>query len=91
MSDIDCNRHVNSARYVELVINQMDLAIFDRNLLHHFEIAYKHEARFGDSVTVESQTDGETVTTAIMAGDNPVCLARCTFTPRTPEPCGPCL
>lgn len=91
VSDIDCNRHVNSARYVELVINQMELPIFDRNLLQNFEIAYKHEARFGDSVTVESQTDGETVTTAIMAGDTPACLARYTLTPRTPEPCGSCL
>ena len=69
----------------------MNLATFDTNLLRHFEIAYKHEAHCGDSVTVESQTDGDTVTTAIMAGDTPVCLARYTLTPRKPAPCGPCL
>ena len=91
VSDIDCNRHVNSARYVELVLNQMNLATFDTNLLRHFEIAYKHEAHCGDSVTVESQTDGDTVTTAIMAGDTPVCPARYKLTPRKPAPCGSCL
>ena len=36
--DIDFNRHVNSSRYIELLLNQWSLDFHDRNRLTRFEI-----------------------------------------------------
>ena len=51
-TDIDFNRHVNSSRYIELLVNQWSLDYHDRNRLTRFEIAYIHEARFDMEVTL---------------------------------------
>lgn len=77
VSDIDLNRHVNSTRYVELIMNQMNLADFDECYLHRFEIEYKHEARYGDTVEVDSAlaSDGELIT-RLTIGDRTISLAR---------------
>ena len=76
ISDIDLNRHVNSTRYVELILNQMSLADFDESFLARFEIEYKNEARFDDTVEVgSSMHDGELVS-AITLGDRTLTLAR---------------
>lgn len=56
-SDIDFNRHVTSRRYIELVIDQLPLDIYDRYILTRFEIAYSHESLCGERVTVTSGTD----------------------------------
>lgn len=61
ISDIDFNRHVNSARYVELMLNSLTLDDFDRNILGRFDIDYKLEAHFGDTATVSSTLTPEGV------------------------------
>lgn len=76
VSDIDLNRHVNSTRYVELILNQMDLADFDDYFLQRFEIEYKQEAHYGDTVEVASRLVDEGLLTAINLGPHTVCLAR---------------
>lgn len=82
VSDIDVNRHVNSARYVELILNQFTLDSFDEYYLSRFEIEYKRECHFGKSVEVCSTFTDDTATTAIMHQERPVCLARSLLTPR---------
>ena len=84
-SDIDFNRHVNSARYVELILNQFDLPTYDDFYLSRFEIEYKHEAHFGDEVEVCSSFQDETLVTAIQLDETPVCVARSFMTPRGKE------
>lgn len=51
-TDIDFNRHVNSSRYIELLLNQWSLDYHDANRLTRFEIAYIHEARYNEEVTL---------------------------------------
>lgn len=56
-TDIDFNRHVNSSRYIELLLNQWSLEYHDANRLTRFEIAYIHEARFGEETTLRLLPD----------------------------------
>ncbi|MDE6288702.1 MAG: hypothetical protein K2M00_07970, partial [Muribaculaceae bacterium] len=51
-TDIDFNRHVNTFRYMELLLNQGSLDFHDTHGLTRFEIAYLHEAYFGETVDV---------------------------------------
>ena len=82
VSDIDCNRHVNSGRYVELILNQLDLQAFDECYLSHFEIEYRREAHFNDAVEVDSAYVGDALITAINLGDEIICLSKTVMTPR---------
>ena len=83
VSDIDLNRHVNSTRYVELIMNQMDLADFDEYYLHRFEIEYKHEAHYGETVEVDSAlTSAGDLITRLAIGDRTISLARSQMRPR---------
>ena len=84
VSDIDVNRHVNSSRYVELIINQMDLETYDNFFVARFEIEYRRESHFGDEVEVCSSfsSDGKSLVSTINHGDTTVCLARTVTLPR---------
>lgn len=82
ISDIDLNRHVNSTRYVELVLNQMDLADFDEFYLQRFEIEYKHEAHFNDTVEVSSAVKDDVLVSDISLGEKTIALARSAMKPR---------
>ena len=82
ISDIDLNRHVNSTRYVELILNQMDLADFDSFFLQRFEIEYRREAHYGDTVEVDSSISDCGIIAAICRSDEIICLARAVMAPR---------
>lgn len=83
VSDIDVNRHVNSARYVELILNQMDLADFDEDFLSRFEIEYRREAHYDDTVEVCSAIAADGFITALTLNGQPVCLSRAVMSPRS--------
>lgn len=51
--DIDFNRHVNTVRYVELLMNQWPLDHFDRYYPGRFDIFFHHECHFGETVKVK--------------------------------------
>lgn len=78
--DLDFNRHVNSSRYTELLLNQWTLDFHDAYRLTRFEIAYIHEAYFDQQVEVRLKEDtAEGVTTAvaeILADGAPLCRAK---------------
>lgn len=84
-SDIDFNRHVTSRRYVELVIDQLPLDVYDRYLLQRFEIAYSHESLCGERVNVVSGADpasGAVVSAIEGADDVQKCITRARFVSR---------
>lgn len=84
-SDIDFNRHVTSRRYVELVIDQLPLDVYDQYLLSRFEIAYSHESLCGEKVSVSSGMDAATgaMVSAIEGMDDvQKCLTRAWFVSR---------
>lgn len=54
-SDIDYNNHVNNAHYLEWVIETIPEDIEERYFLNEFEIVYKKETLYGESIV--SQRD----------------------------------
>ncbi len=60
-SDIDLNRHVNSSRYIEYLLNQYPFEWYDNYRITRFEITYAHEARPGISIDVyrDIKADGD--------------------------------
>ena len=49
-SDLDQNRHVNNARYVEWIFDLIDPDLLEKKSPAFFSIEYKHEVKAGDSV-----------------------------------------
>lgn len=84
-TDIDFNRHVNSSRYIDLLLNQWSLDFHDANRLTRFEIAYIHEARYDMEATLLLQPEGSgEVTRAELLGPDghPLLRALLRFSPR---------
>ncbi|MDE6853770.1 MAG: acyl-[acyl-carrier-protein] thioesterase [Muribaculaceae bacterium] len=48
--DLDFNRHVNTVRYIDLILNHWPLEHFDAKVVSRFDIHFHHECHFGDSV-----------------------------------------
>ncbi len=81
-SDIDFNRHVNSTKYIQLILDRWGLDHFDHNQVCRFDISYHAEAHFGDVVEVRSKGDDE-IQDIEIARDGAVCTrARIKFTSR---------
>ncbi|MBO4965115.1 MAG: hypothetical protein J6C81_02480 [Muribaculaceae bacterium] len=51
-SDIDFYRHVNTIRYIVLLLNRFTLEDFDRTYPRRFELSFLHEAIYGQSVDI---------------------------------------
>jgi acyl-ACP thioesterase len=83
-TDIDFNRHVNSSRYIELLLNQWSLEFHDVNRLTRFEIAYIHEAHFDMEVQLRLFSTPDAITRAELLGPDhqPMFRALLRFSPR---------
>lgn len=64
-TDLDFYRHVNTVRYVALLLNRFTLEEFDTHLLSRFDIAFAHEAKYGETALIKS-IDEETPTPALL-------------------------
>lgn len=84
-SDIDFNRHVNSTRYIQFILDLYDLCFFDHHFVRRFEIAYMAETRFNDVVEVKVQDNQEYQHIEISRDGAPCTRARIYFAPRTPQ------
>ncbi|MDE6718101.1 MAG: hypothetical protein K2J70_07905 [Muribaculaceae bacterium] len=51
-NDIDFYRHVNTVRYVTLLLNSFSLEDFDSNYLSRLELSFLHEGNFGETVEI---------------------------------------
>lgn len=80
--DIDFNRHVNSSRYIELLLNQWPLEFHDLNRLTRFEIAYIREAYFNETVEVRLAETPHITKAELLHGSTPLCRASLTYSPR---------
>jgi acyl-ACP thioesterase len=58
-SDIDINKHMNSVKYIEHVLNVFDLAIFKEKIIRKLDIVYLAEGNFGDKLKLYKQTISE--------------------------------
>ena len=79
-SDIDINRHVNSIKYMEHILDLFSREELERGL-RRFEIAYKAESRMGDTLSfyVQRGEGGETDVEVRRGGEDVVCQARVKF------------
>lgn len=59
VSDIDSNRHLTTARYVELAVNCADLELYDTSYPARFETAFTKECLYGEALRVCSYFDDE--------------------------------
>ncbi len=61
--DLDFYRHVNTVRYVELLLNQFTLEEFDREAVSRFELSFLREATYGMKAEIRRrdfpEEDGE--------------------------------
>lgn len=55
--DLDFNRHVNTVRYVDLILNHWQLDWFDRYDISRFDITFVQECHFGDTISLRVSTD----------------------------------
>lgn len=51
-NDIDYYRHVNTVRYITLLLNSYTLDTFDECFLSRLELSFMHEGSFGDTVSI---------------------------------------
>lgn len=58
-ADLDFNRHVNSVRYIEHILNLWPLSHYDRYRIDRFEIAYRKECRAGEKVILSADMSSE--------------------------------
>lgn len=52
--DLDYYRHVNTVRYISLLLNRFSLEEFDTHILSRFEIGFAHEAKYGQTAIIAS-------------------------------------
>jgi acyl-ACP thioesterase len=49
-SDIDINKHMNSIKYMQHIIDMFDLSVFREKMIQRFDIVYLAEGRYGDKL-----------------------------------------
>lgn len=60
-ADLDAYRHVNTVRYVALLLNQFTLEDFDKTMVHRLELAFMHEVVYGTEVDLLRSDDDESL------------------------------
>lgn len=82
--DIDFYRHVNTVRYVMLLLNQYSLEEMDVTRLQRMELMFMHEAHYGMMVDImQNRVDGSDTTTFTLCKEgehtSPLLFARMRF------------
>lgn len=67
--DIDFNRHVNTVRYIDLILDCWNLAWYDNHCISRFDIAFHQECHFGETVMVITSTDENGLTACELLRD----------------------
>ncbi len=57
--DIDYYRHVNTVRYISLLLNQFPLSLYDSCRISRIELNFLHEAQYGERVKVLTAFTGK--------------------------------
>lgn len=78
-TDCDFNRHVNTVRYLELMMNQFDLSHYDNNVIERMEMAFVKETHYGATAKVMIN-DAESAETRFSINVEDTDRVRCRFT-----------
>ncbi len=68
-SDIDFNGHVNSLRYIDLMLNAMPIELLKQNRPLRVDLQYIKECYYGDMLSVNCAQDGDTSSVEILRND----------------------
>lgn len=52
ISDIDLNNHVNSNKYIEWIVNNMEVLFDGSHLIHSLQMNFMNEVKIGDEVVI---------------------------------------
>lgn len=66
-SDLDINQHMNSAKYVEHIMDEFNIEEIAEKKMKRFEIEYAEECRFGERIRVIRKNVSEEETIIAMA------------------------
>ncbi len=69
VSDIDSNRHLTTARYVELVVDCLPLEAYDHFTVHKFDISFMRECTFSEKLTI-AHTFHDNCLIAVISGED---------------------
>lgn len=80
-TDIDINRHLNSIRYIEHILDLFPLEFYKEHGVKRFEIAYVAECYFGDELSfyVDELENNEYQIEILRNDDNVVCRSKVVF------------
>lgn len=78
-SDIDFNQHVNSLRYIRLLLDQWTIGFHDKHSIKRFEIAYMKEGYAGQSVTISVDDRSDDCLMEIAHDGEVLCRTRIVF------------
>ena len=56
--DIDFNRHVNTVRYLDLILNHKPLDFYDKNDVGRLDIIFHRECYFGETIELRARACG---------------------------------
>lgn len=86
VSDIDVNRHVTTKRYIDLIIDMWTLDHYEDKTISLFEIAFKHEARYGQHARIvrsDHEDNPDIADVRIDVGPTLCCVSRIHFSERS--------
>lgn len=84
-SDIDFNRHANSIRYLEWILNTCDRAFWESHRLQRLDINYLREGHWEDTVDITRQRENTYDLFDLSIGGKSICKARLTWQPLQQE------
>lgn len=65
--DLDSYRHVNTVRYVSLLLNQFTLKEHDDNMVNRLELSFLHEAKYGkETLLLRSEDKTERINSFLL-------------------------
>ena len=67
--DLDFNRHVNTVRYLDLILNHWSLEHYDSHTAARVDLLFHHECHFGETVELRVCDDGDKATCEIIRPD----------------------
>lgn len=85
--DIDFYRHVNTTRYIVLLLNQFSMKEYDAGMVSRLELSFLHEASYGMDIKImkkASEGDPHSYRLYLESTDQatPILYSRLRFTPR---------
>lgn len=78
-SDIDFNQHVNSLRYIRLLLDQWTADFHNEHVVKRFEIAYMNEGLPEQTVQISVDDRSDDCKLEISHGSEPLCRTRIVF------------